>query len=70
MNRRTQENPNSIIMPHLVEMNSKIKVNHNAENQIERSDWFGGRKDNNLDVFRSEGVKQIIFYLNFINFRI
>jgi hypothetical protein len=41
----------------MVEMNSKIKVNHNAENQIERSDWFGGRKDNNLDVFKSEGVK-------------
>lgn len=62
LNRRSQENPNSIIKPHMVEMNSKIKVNHNSDHPIEKNDWFKGGKDNNLDVFKSEGVIKIILF--------
>lgn len=47
----------------MFEINSKIKVNHNSEHPIEKNDWFKGGRDNNLDVFKSEGVIIIHFYL-------
>jgi len=40
----------------MIEMNGKLKVNHNSDQKVEKNDWFRGGKDNNLDVYKSEGV--------------
>ena len=40
----------------MIQINSKIKVNHNSDHVIEKNDWFKGGKDNNLDVYKTEGV--------------
>ena len=62
LNRKNQENPNSIIKPHMVEMNSKIKISHKSDHPIEKNEWFKGGKENNVDVFRSQGVMKLYIF--------
>lgn len=41
----------------MIEINSRIKVDHNSDNPIEKNGWFKAEKDNNYDSYKSEGVK-------------
>ncbi len=59
LNRRVQENPNSLIKSNMHEMNSKIKNIQCGENPIQKNDWFRGGKENNYDIYKSQGVNKI-----------
>lgn len=48
----------------MVEVNSKLKNNQGNENPILKNEWFKGGRENNLDVFRSEGVIKYYFLTN------
>ena len=65
LNRRNKKFSSTLDNPEMMDIREKIKINRSIGDEQLKNVWFSNQKENNLDVYKTEGVN-ILFNLLFL----
>jgi hypothetical protein len=56
LNKRNKEFSSTLDNPDMMDIREKMKINKSMGDSILKNAWFCNKKENNLDIYKTEGV--------------